>query len=327
MTGSQSGFSAWLLQLTRGRPGCSIGGVLRDWIHLGFTGGFLFLTALACLVVPTAGCDTSPASSEDPQALNRRVASSSSPLENILPHRPAGSEAPREIRAIRLFLYRLEVPVGQLSGTEQVWSYLDEEAVGASKNLTLGLNGIRVGLGRGQDWPDVAEAIRRLTGQSLAEGLSSILPGQAKHLAMKKEHDPMTLFIFRDNRTLTGQDVPAGDYVLTLSCTVHENDPREVLFTALPQMRTVGNIPEKRFQGRVMSWKKGPKFEPFLAALFQLPIPKDGFLLIGPGSQSRRPSSLGNQLLVSQKDGLPFETIIVVKPELFSAPLISSRMQ
>jgi hypothetical protein len=239
---------------------------------------------------------------------------------------PQRADSLERIRAIRLFLYRLEVPIGQLSGTEQVWSYLDEEAVGAEKNLTLSLNGIRVGLGRGQDWPDLAEAIRRLTGRSLTEGRESMLPGEATHVALKSKQTPRTLFVFRENRTLTGMDVPFGDYLLTLSCSVHEKNTREVLVTALPQLRTVVRVPRTVIQDGVVGWIRGPQFQPFLSALFQIPVPKEGFLLIGPGSQSRRPSSLGKQLLVHQRDGMPYETILIVKPELFSAPLIPSKM-
>ena len=57
---------------------------------------------------------------------------------------------------------------------------------------------------------------------------------------------------------------------------------------------------------------------------FSLKTPPKGFLLIGPGRQVRRPSSPGQQFLVFDRQGLKFESIVVLVPEVFAAPIAPS---
>ena len=49
-------------------------------------------------------------------------------------------------------------------------------------------------------------------------------------------------------------------------------------------------------------------------------MPAGGFLLIGPGRESQRLTSPGRQFLVGQRDGMEYETVLVIAPELFAAP-------
>jgi hypothetical protein len=287
--------------------------------------------ALLICAVSLAGCDSvSLTTGSSGEAQSDRTAGdppgAGQGPQTILPRMPEDPESLPQIRAVRLRLYTLEVPVGTISATEEVWSYLDEQALGARKNLTLGLNGLRVGLGRGEDWPDVAQAISRLTGRKLAESQSRLLPGRTAHLRLKKDAAPRTIFLFREDRTLTGKDVPFGDYVMTFTCGVNPHKTDEVLLTGLPQLRTVIDVPKPYRQDGVIGWERGPRFDSFAPTLFQLSVPEGGFILMGPGSQSRRASSLGRHLMVKHRQGMPFETILVVVPELFSAPMVSGRM-
>jgi hypothetical protein len=289
------------------------------------------LVALLSCAVSTVGCQ--PVSLTTGTSGEPRSDRSAGPVpgaptgpDAIWPQMPEDPESLPQIRAVRLRLYTLEVPVGKISGTEEIWSYLNEQALGARKNLTLGLNGLRVGLGRGEDWPDVADAISRLTGRKLAESQSQLLPGRTTHVRLKKDAAPRSIFLFRQDRTLTGQDVPFGDYVMTFTCGINPHKTGEVLLTGLPQLRTVIDVPKPYRQDGVVGWERGPRFDSFDPALFQLSVPDKGFVLMGPGSQSRRTSSLGRHLLVKQRQGMPFETILVIVPELFSAPIVSGRM-
>ena len=52
----------------------------------------------------------------------------------------------------------------------------------------------------------------------------------------------------------------------------------------------------------------------FKDMLFQLPLEKDDFIFIGPGIASKRANSVGNKFLLNKKEGMDFETIIILKP-------------
>ena len=50
-------------------------------------------------------------------------------------------------------------------------------------------------------------------------------------------------------------------------------------------------------------------------------MPAKGFLVIGPGANARNPTSVGYHFLVKKRQGMEFETLLVLVPEVFAAPL------
>ena len=54
---------------------------------------------------------------------------------------------------------------------------------------------------------------------------------------------------------------------------------------------------------------------------FQLSVPAKSYVVIGPGAQARRPSSIGQHFLVRERDGAKFETVLVLVPQLLAAPM------
>ncbi len=239
---------------------------------------------------------------------------------------PDGQTPPQQIRAIRLRLYTIEVPVGLASATEEIWSYLNEEAVGTRTHLALGLNGLRVGLGRRQDWPELSSVLHRLTGRKIRDGATQMLPGNAARISLKRDQPVRTLFLYRADRTLTGQSYPDGEYLLSVSCGLNPEDTSQVMFTAMPLLRTVVDVPQYVRHNGSVSVVKGPQYIPFGDLLFQLAVPDDSFIVIGPGRESRRSTSAGNCLLVNRREGMPFETVLVLVPQAFSAQLIPDRI-
>ena len=78
------------------------------------------------------------------------------------PMTPEGQadESRQVVLLVRMRLVSIEVPVGQASGSEEIWSYLDEEPVAADGNGVVGRNGFRVGRARRDAWPDLAETLK-----------------------------------------------------------------------------------------------------------------------------------------------------------------------
>jgi hypothetical protein len=245
----------------------------------------------------------------------------------LFPSADAGGEQPaQQIRAIRLRLYTIEVPVGLASATEEIWSYLNEEAVGTRTHLALGLNGLRVGLGRRQDWPELSSVLQRLTGRKIKDGATQMLPGNAAKISLKRDQPVRTLFLYRADRTLTGQSYADGEYLLSVSCGLNPEDTSQVMFTAMPLLRTVVDVPQYVRHNGSISVVKGPQYVAFRDLLFQLSVPDDSFIVIGPGRESRRATSAGNCLLVNHRKGMPFETVLVLVPQAFSAQLIPDKI-
>jgi len=232
---------------------------------------------------------------------------------------PTGSGLTR--RLARINVVRLEVPVGQASASEEIWSYLAEEPIGADRLVCLGRNGMRVGLGHRDTWPDVARVLKRMTGRELTHRILVGPPGAPHHIPLRYDRPVQTIFSFHADRTLSGADYPAGDNVLTVSCTVDQDDRTRVLLTGMPQVRSV----RKRIR-----YVKGPAgirmlnkpiMSPFRDLLFQVPMREEEFLVIGPGAAARRPHSVGRHFFVQKRQGMEFETVLVLRPESLTVPV------
>jgi len=221
---------------------------------------------------------------------------------------------------VRLHMVSIEVPVGTVSDSEELWSYVDEEAVRQVRTPALGLNGLRIGLGRNDSWPDLAEVLKRMTGRRCEESTMIALPGNPVHIVLKSAQPAQTLFAFRKDLSLEGDDYPPGDNLLTIVCTLNRDDPSKLLLTGLPQIRTSRR--KSRYvnrNGKIMLVSK-PSVYSLTSLTFQAVVPSNDFLLIGPGGQSGRPSSIGHAFFVKDKEGVEFETVLILRPEVFAAP-------
>lgn len=222
---------------------------------------------------------------------------------------------------IRFRLITVELPIGSVSDSEELWSYLNEEPLGGRIGATLALNGIRVGLASEQTWPDVAKLLRRLTGKPLGRRNIVTLPGGSVPVVLKAAQPVQTLFLYRPDRTLIGNDYPPCDNMLMMAGTINYDDPAAVQLTAGAVLRSVRRRPR---------YVEGPSGYVLTAQAthyrleemaFTMKIPPGGFIVVGPGPDVRRATSPGHRFLVRTRRGLQFETILVIAPRVFAAPI------
>ena len=147
------------------------------------------------------------------------------------------------------------------------------------------------------------------------------MPGNPLPIVLKERQGEQTIFVFHEDRTLSGADYPPGDNVLAVACTLDEDDRSRVFVSAVPQIVTT--LRRQRFLmgegGPVVAAR--PDVYPFEPLTFQVNVPRGDFVVVGPGSQSRRASSVGHHFLVRDKKGVEFETLIVLMPEVVAAAL------
>lgn len=238
--------------------------------------------------------------------------SGNSPKAELAPQEDARPNSDAVV-VVRMRTVVLEFPSGMASSSEELWSYLEEEPVGAQRLATLGRNGFRVGLGRESSWTDVASVLTEMTGTVLVPTDHVSLPNAPQHITLKQKEFNETVFLFHEDRTVSGRDLPKGEYVLSVVCTVDQDDPTRLLVTGMPQVQ-VDTLKVHRKRNSV-GLGRGYKYIGFNDLLFQIPLNKGEFVVVGPGIASRRPTSVGQQFLVYQKDGIDFETVIVLRPE------------
>jgi hypothetical protein len=237
--------------------------------------------------------------------------------------KPNASEVgrpPRFPEIIRMNIIFVEAPAGQASGSEEIWSYLDEEPIGAERLVALGRNGIRVGLGRAKSMPDIIRVLKRMTGKGLGRRLVVGRSGTPHHITLKHKQGVQTIFNFHADRTLSGSDIPPGDNVLSVACTVDQDDADRIILTGMTQVRSVRTKTSFRSELTGVSIVNKPIMFGFDDLLFQMPMKPGEFLVIGPGAASRRPHSVGRHFFIEKKEGMDFEIVLIITPKAEMLP-------
>ncbi len=254
-------------------------------------------------------------------------AQKSDPLMEVPTDRPImpADQRPDEsahhyLLTIRVQLASVEVPVGQASDSEDIWVYLDEEAIRKVGPISLGLNGVRIGRGSKGSWPDVADALKFLTGRKVNESMMLALPGRTVMLVVKADQPAQRLFFFGADRSLCGRKYPPGDNLLAISFTLDEDDPSRIIVTGVPQIRTSRYKTQFVKQQDKMIMLDRPDLFSLDDMTFQAELSRGEFLVIGPGIESDRPSSLGHCFFIRDNKGIPSETVLIIKPEAYAAP-------
>lgn len=222
---------------------------------------------------------------------------------------------------VRYKLATIEAPIGTVSASEELWSYLDEERVYSLNHASLGRNGLRVGLGKVAHWPEIAAALNRITGQQLSQADGVMVPGRPQPIVLKDNQDQQTIVIVNEDLTITLNDYPPGQNLLTLVCTLNPEDPSQIMITGVPQISTTRREMNIEQVDGNYSMQFRPNVYTFSQAAFRAMTPSKDIVVIGAGSQARREQSLGQHFLVHQREGVDFETVLVLIPEVVAEPL------
>jgi len=226
---------------------------------------------------------------------------------------------------VRLRLITVQLPIGSVSESEDLWSFLNEEPTGARIGAALTLNGLRVGVGVESAWPDIAKILRRLTGRTAVRSHMLTHPGATVPFVVKRKQPLQTIFTFRPDRTLVGDDYPPGDNIIAITPTVNFDDPTAVVLTGVPLVRSTYRQPKYIHANGAYRLESAPEYRQLPDMEFRIRVPSGGFLLIGPGPDIRRRTSPGHNFLARSAQGAITETVLVVAPEVFAAPVVPSQ--
>ena len=232
-----------------------------------------------------------------------------------------GHKGPPEgfILMVRVTIVTIEVPVGTVSGSERLWSYLNEELLDPRRLATLGRNGLRIGAGRRSSWPDVLRLLTKMTGRAMKQSGLMLPPGSIMPCVVKQHQPIQTIFTFRDDGTCSGADYPPGENLLTFACTFDPDQPKNIMLTGIPQIRSQHNQPRvvQRAGGATIIEK--PTIFTFDELTFQLKLAGGDFVVIGPGAQAARRDSVAHHFLIKKRGGIQYETILALVPEVVAA--------
>ena len=282
----------------------------------------LVLVAGAC-----GGCPWGPSSapSKQPtasQAAGAAAAAFAPAAQDTVAAMPHSPLLPgQKIRAIvRIRMLTLQLPAGSLTESEQLWGYLNEEPL-TKPDSALGVNGIRIGVGRAEDWPEIAKFLRELTGQQVK--LQELLgePSVPLPINLKQRQGEQTIFQYRPDRTMSAKDYPPGDNLLLATTNVNYDDLSSTILTVVPAVRSTQAQPKYVMapSGAYMLTSQQDLF-PLSGLECKLRVPAGSFVLIGPNSHAqKRFLSPGYHFLMRQREGTDFESVLVLFPQAVAA--------
>jgi hypothetical protein len=217
----------------------------------------------------------------------------------------------------------VELPVGAASEGEDIWRCLDEGAIGADCLRVLHRNGLRVGMTKSGNLPDLLDVLGKLTGRKLVHGTHAASPGVPICLTLKENQPPQMVFAFDGDGSAHGADYPAGNYVLAVSYRLNEKEekPSTILLTVVPQIRPASSKTADDSINAEAEFRTDKEIISFEQAAFTISMPVGDILVVGPSSESHRPSSIAHGLLKGNLNGVPFETVLLLIPQVVPASI------
>ncbi|MHC4562234.1 MAG: hypothetical protein ACYS8X_05615 [Planctomycetota bacterium] len=225
-------------------------------------------------------------------------------------------DRPKGLQLVQVQVMFIELPVGSVGEAEEVWSAVDEGAVPLRRSMTLAANGMRVGVGKLTEWAALAATLEELAGRKFGQSTLYNAPSQPMTLSLKQRQPPATVFAEHADKTLSGMDMPSGDYLLALLCSFDTKDPTIMKLTGVPQVRSTKRHTKVAKVNGAPTLMHRPMLTSIDLMIFQATVPAGGFVLIGPSAQAARPSSVGAHFLSKSRSGVPLETVIVLIPEI-----------
>ena len=209
----------------------------------------------------------------------------------------------------------VDIPTGPGPDGE-IWGLVDESSISDLQRRALTDNGMRVGVGSQEEWPALADALEELAGRKTEEVTSIVEPQDLFSIAVKTRQPERTAFLIHPDGTLSGLDLPAGEYLLTLLSVPSTDDDGAMTLSCQPKVRS------SRRYAQVTNGEGGPVIDSQHRLISvnlmtcQTMIEPGQFLLIGPSQQARRESSVGHHLFLKTKAGLTIRTYFVLMPDL-----------
>jgi hypothetical protein len=268
----------------------------------------LLASALAGLLFESSGCapkKVTPAADAPPPA----------PKMTLFPPDAQAHQmdaVPEVPYLIQLNVYRIMVPAGTISRSEEFWKHIDEHAVDIATYEQLYKNGVRVGVAAASEW-DYLKDILEQNPAKTQPGAFSGREAKAIDLDMKLKVPYQDLFYFDTTGDLVGQSFERCDDLLRVSFQPAPRKPGTVRLGLCPVVRSlrerivaVGDV-----NTRVLQFVHPEQlYELNLSA----DIPLDSFLVVAPSPEAKWPTSLGNSFFVTDGPTTQTESIMIFRP-------------
>jgi len=216
---------------------------------------------------------------------------------------------------IELNVLLVRVPRARRHEVAKVWSHLDEDFLDSARLLQVRRNGIRVGVGRVEQWGAIKSALDSVPEQQ-ARALDPLRLPLEYPLALELDDEPreQDLFVVDSDGVLSGGTWRASRNVLCVSCGL---DPYE------RQRAQLSVVPEVRQRQPGWEWIRTeaglwqlPKHggQAFPAAGFTVGLEPGQFVLIAPSENADTAGLIGSAFLAKTTEGKRWDSYVFLRP-------------
>lgn len=267
--------------------------------------------ALAVLgLIALSGC---PAESAE-EANLRRMREDGKMLFGRNDGRPGSAR--RSVPLVRLGATAVAFPAGTLTRSETVWAGLNHRPWQARTRALLTLNGVRVGMLKVSAWGQLAKTFEKLKGVRLKSAMLPVYASSPVQVFLQRNDKYQTIFTYRLDETMFGHDCPPGDAMLAVQCIVEPGAPTRMTMIAMPQVRTFRRKMRYTKTDDRYEFTQRPTLYNFEELAWRIALTTDDIVVMGPGPDAERNSSLGRMFFVRDVDGTMFETVLLLAPNV-----------
>jgi hypothetical protein len=268
------------------------------------------------------GCVSSGARIDDPTTLTAHANTAETMPDPDLPPDRNDDSAERDFvrrpsdPAFRLTVFHIQVPRDRAAGVHRVWDQLREDFVSTDQQLSLRLNGIRVGIGHSGWWQPIKHAFDEVTGNIVTMPQPVRMPAGFP-LALELDNEPadQTLFFVGRDGVLSGDTWSESRNVLRVTIAADPRHPDRARIVVIPEVRRMDK--GMRLVRTAAGMWQVPKMHAraFDAAGFDAVLAAGEFLLIGPSAGDLAYGLIGNAFLSREVEGTRYDSYVILRPE------------
>lgn len=222
---------------------------------------------------------------------------------------------PEQVYLIQLTIYKITVPSGAVSRSDEFWKRVNEHAVDVGTYELLYKNGVRVGVVPVSEW----DYFRQLLGDHPALTQPMTYTGRQANdieIEMKKQVPMQHIFYFDSIGELVGRTYDRCNDLIRVSYQPAPRKHGSVRLGMVPVVQSMREqlVPVGPLNTRTVTWFR-PEYLYDLNLVADVDI--EHFLVVAPSAEAKWPSSLGNVFLNSDGATERNETLIVVRPMMF----------
>lgn len=221
---------------------------------------------------------------------------------------------PEQPYLIQLVAYRITLPAGAVSKSDDFWKHINEQAVDVGTYERLLANGMRCGVAAATEWDYIKGILDKNPAQTQRTGFTG-RDARGIDLEMKKGIEYQNVFAFDTSGQLAGRTYERCDNLLRLSFMPAPRKHGSARIAVCPVVKSlrerlvpIGDVSTRRIE-RVY-----PEHLYDLNLVVYVSI--DSFLVIAPSPDLQLPL-LGKTFLVNDGPTEQTETLLVFRPIIF----------